>query len=338
MAVYIIRRLLWVILLMFVITAITFIIFTVLPGGDPAALRAGRRPSPELIEVIRQQLGLDEPKLIQFRNYIWEILPLINPGDGFLGASFKTSPWLGVDFGHSFQHNVEVLPELMDRLPVTLVLTGGAALLWLAIGIPIGMLSAIRTRSLADRTTMILALIAISAPPYFVGLVLLYLFDSNIGQFQILPGSSAYEQAEGLFGHAEAMILPWITLATSFAAIYARFLRGNLMDVMSEDYIRTARAKGLSERKVIFRHGVRSAITPIVTLLGLDVGLLLGGAILTETVFDLDGIGRYAYEAIVRNDLPVIQGTVLFAALFIMLMSLVVDIVYAFLDPRVKYT
>ena len=133
------------------------------------------------------------------------------------------------------------------------------------------------------------------------------------------------------------MIMPWCVLAAAFAAIYARFLRGNLIDTMHEDYIRTARAKGLSERRVVFRHGVRSAITPIVTLLGLDIGILLGGAILTETVFNIPGIGRYAYDAIVRFDLPVIQGTVLFGAFFIVIMSLVVDILYAFIDPRVRY-
>lgn len=324
MLAYITRRLLWVFALMFFITAITFIIFSVLPGGDPAVLRAGRRPSPELIEAIRENLGLDKPKIVQFINYLGDILP-------FVGGN-------GIYFGTSFQNNTEVLPELMQRVPVTMLLSGGAAVLWLAIGIPIGMLSAIKTRSLADRVSMILALIFISAPAYFVGLILLYLFDNQIGKFPILPGNSAYEDANGIFGHLEAMILPWCTLAAAFAAIYARFLRGNLIDVMSEDYIRTARAKGLSERSVIFKHGVRSAVTPIVTLLGLDIGILLGGAILTETVFGLDGVGSYAYNAIQRNDLPVIQGTVLFGAFFIAIMSLIVDIAYAFLDPRVKYS
>jgi peptide/nickel transport system permease protein len=174
---------------------------------------------------------------------------------------------------------------------------------------------------------------------YWVGLVSIYLFSKDLGKLvPIFQGSGQYTPfTTDPVQWAAALILPWIVLATAFAAIYARFLRGNLIDTLQEDYIRTARAKGLSERKVIFKHGVRSAITPIVTLLGLDIGILLGGAILTETVFNIQGIGRFAYEAIVRFDLPVIQGTVLFGAFFIVIMSLVVDILYAFIDPRVRY-
>jgi peptide/nickel transport system permease protein len=323
MAAYIVRRLLWVIVLLFVVTLVTFIVFTVLPAADPAALRAGRQPSPELIKAIRQQFGLDDPKIIQFFRYIGDILPFVG-GDG-------------VNFGYSFQSNTEVLPQILDRMPTTMFLTGGAVVIWLSIGIPIGMISAIKTGSWLDRLTMGVALIAISAPVYFLGLVALFLFDDDIGRFPLLPGSGAYGDAHNIIGKAGALIMPWFVLAASFAAIYARFLRGNLIDTLQEDYIRTARAKGLSERRVIFRHGVRAAITPIVTLLGLDIGILLGGAILTETVFNIQGIGRYAYDAIVRFDLPVIQGTVLFGAFFIVIMSLIVDILYAFIDPRVRY-
>jgi peptide/nickel transport system permease protein len=323
MAAYIARRLVWVVFLLFMITLITFVMFSVLPAGDPAVLRAGRQPSPQLIAAIREQFGLDKPKPVQFINYIGDILP-------FLGHN-------GFYFGFSYQNNTEVLPEILNRLPNTIFLTGGAVILWLAVGIPIGMISAVKTGTWLDRLSMGIALIFISAPVYFLGLIALYLFADDIGKFPILPGNSAYEQANGFFGKAEALILPWCVLAAAFAAIYARFLRGNLIDTMQEDYIRTARAKGLSERRVIFRHGVRSAITPIVTLLGLDIGILLGGAILTETVFNIQGIGRYAYDAITQSDLPVIQGTVLFGAFFIVIMSLVVDILYAFIDPRVRY-
>ena len=323
MAAYIIRRLLWVVFLLFAITLITFIIFSVLPSGDPAALRAGRQPSPELVASIRVSLGLDKSKPEQFINYIGDILP-------FLGHD-------GFNFGYSFQNNTEVLPGILDRLPTTMVLAGGAVILWLAIGIPVGIISAVRTRSIWDRLFMGLALIAISAPVYFLGLVVLYLFADDIGRFKILPGNSALGEAQSLGDKFIALLLPWSVLAASFAAIYARFLRGNLIEVLSEDYIRTARAKGLSERKVIFKHAVRAAVTPIVTLLGLDIGILLGGAILTETVFNIQGIGRYAFDAINRSDLPVIQGTVLFGAFFIVIMSLIVDICYAFLDPRVRY-
>jgi peptide/nickel transport system permease protein len=325
MAAYIVRRLVWVIFLLFVVTLVTFTVFTVLPAADPAVLRAGRQPSPELVASIREQFGLDDPLIIQFFRYIGDVLPFIG-GDG-----------LAIDFGYSYQSNQAVLPQILDRLPATMFLTAGAVVLWLSIGIPIGMISAIKTGSWLDRVSMGAALIAISAPVYFLGLVALFLFDDSIGRYPLLPGSGAYQDADTILGKAEALIMPWCVLAAAFAAIYARFLRGNLIDTMQEDYIRTARAKGLSERRVIFRHGVRSAITPIVTLLGLDIGILLGGAILTETVFNIQGIGRFAYEAIVRFDLPVIQGTVLFGAFFIVIMSLVVDILYAFIDPRVRY-
>lgn len=323
MAAYIARRLLWVVFLLFTISCITFVIFSVLPSGDPAVARAGKSPSPQLVETIRVQLGLDKSKPEQFINYIGDILP-------FVGGN-------GVYFGFSFQNNTEVLPEILERLPVTVFLATGAVLLWLAIGIPIGVLSAIKTGSWMDRLAMGIALLFISAPVYFLGLVAIFLFSDDIGVWPILPGNSAYGEATSFAGKAEALIMPWCVLAAAFAAIYARFLRGNLIDTLQEDYIRTARAKGLSERRVIFRHGVRAAITPIVTLLGLDIGILLGGAILTETVFNVPGIGRYAYNAISVSDLPVIQGTVLFGAFFIVMMSLIVDILYAFIDPRVRY-
>ena len=330
MAAYIVRRLLWVIVLLFAITAITFIIFTVLPAADPAVLRAGRQPSPQLIQSIRVQYGLDDPKIVQFFRYVGQILPFVN-GQG------DQNSFLKINFGYSFQSNTAVLPEIISRLGPTAMLTIGAVIIWLLIGIPIGMISAVKTGSWLDRVTMGGALIAISAPVYFLGLVALFLFANDIGKFPLLPGSGAYQDYHTFPGKCYALIMPWLVLAASFAAVYARFLRGNLIDTLQEDYIRTARAKGLSERRVIFRHGVRAAITPIVTLLGLDIGILLGGAILTETVFNIQGVGRYAYQAIQRFDLPVIQGTVLFGAFFIVIMNLIVDIIYAFIDPRVRY-
>ena len=330
MAAYIVRRLLWVFVLLFAITAITFIIFSVLPAADPAVLRAGRQPSPQLIQAIRVQYGLDDPKIVQFFRYVAQILPFVN-GQG------DEHSFLKINFGYSFQSNTAVLPEIISRLGPTAMLTVGAVIIWLLIGIPIGMISAVKTGSWLDRVTMGGALIAISAPVYFLGLVALFLFASDIGKFPLLPGSGAFQDYHSFFGKCYALIMPWLVLAASFAAVYARFLRGNLIDTLQEDYIRTARAKGLSERRVIFRHGVRAAITPIVTLLGLDIGILLGGAILTETVFNIQGVGRYAYQAIQRFDLPVIQGTVLFGAFFIVIMNLIVDIIYAFIDPRVRY-
>jgi peptide/nickel transport system permease protein len=323
MAAYIARRLVWIVFMLFVITLITFIIFSVLPSGDPALLRAGRNPSPQLIAVIRHNFGLDKPYPQQFINYIGDLLP-------FLGHN-------GVYFGFSFQNNQDVLHTILSRLPNTIFLTMGAVVIWLAIGIPIGVISAVKSRSALDRLTMGGALILISAPVYFLGLILLYLFASDIGVIKLFPGNSAYTSAHGLFDKGKALILPWITLAAGFAAVYARFLRANLIDTMNEDYVRTARAKGLTERRVLWKHGVRAAITPIVTLLGLDIGLLLGGVILVETVFNIQGIGRLAYDSITQSDLPMIQGTVLFGAFFIVTASLIVDVLYAFIDPRVRY-
>jgi peptide/nickel transport system permease protein len=245
---------------------------------------------------------------------------------------------LHFDFGYSFQDSQPVRKEIFDRLPATISLTFGAVVVWLMVGLPVGIISAIKRRSPLDRASMGLALLAISAPVYWLGLVALYLFSNDIGVIHIFNGSGSYtpltENPGKWFG---SLLLPWMVLAASFAAFYARLLRANLIETMSEDYIRTARAKGLPERRVIGRHAMRAAITPIVTILGLDIGILLGGAILTEIVFNIPGIGRLAYGGIINADLPVIQGTVLFGAFFIVVANLVVDIAYAFLDPRVRY-
>ena len=316
---YIIRRLLWVILLLLVVSAVTFVIFYELPSADPAALRAGKSPTPEQLATIRHTLGLDKPVYEQYWLYMKKIV-------------------LHFDFGYSFQDSQPVRREIFDRLPATVSLTVGAVFVWLLIGLPVGIVSAIRRRSVADRVSMGGALLAISAPVYWLGLVALYLFANDIGVVKVFNGAGTYvgltEDAGRWFG---SLILPWFVLAASFAAFYARLLRANLIETMSEDYIRTARAKGLRERRVIGRHAMRAAITPIVTILGLDLGILLGGAILTETIFNIPGIGRLAYDGIQNADLPVIQGTVLFGALFIVVANLVVDIAYAFLDPRVRY-
>jgi peptide/nickel transport system permease protein len=316
---YIIRRLLWGLVLLVAVSALTFVIFYVLPSGDPAQLRAGPRAGPDTIAAVREQLGLDKSKPEQFYSYMKGV-------------------FLHFDLGHSYQNQTDIKDDLLSRLPATLSLTAGAVILWLAIAFPIGIISAIKRRSVLDRVTMTGSLVAISAPVYWLGLVALYLFADDVGRFKIFPGIGSYvplsENPAKWFG---SLILPWIVLSASFAAIYARLLRGNLIDTMSEDYIRTARAKGLRERSVVMRHGVRSAVTPVVTILGLDIGILLGGAILTESVFNIPGIGRYAFEGIQRLDLPRVQGTVLFAAFFIIMLNLIVDIVYAYLDPRVTY-
>jgi peptide/nickel transport system permease protein len=316
---YIIRRLLWVIVLLLAVSFVTFVIFYTLPSADPAALRAGRQPNPDLVRTIRHQLGLDRPWPVQYWLYMKKIV-------------------LHFDFGYSYQNSAPVRQQIFDRLPATISLTVGAAVVWLLIGLPVGIVSAIKRRQLVDRIAMGGALVAISAPVYWLGLVSLYLFSKDIGKIHLFDGANTYtgltDDPGRWFG---SLLMPWFVLAATFAAFYARLLRANLLETMSEDYIRTARAKGLSERRVILGHGVRAAITPIVTVLGLDVGILLGGAILTESVFNIPGVGRLAYDAIQHSDLPVIQGTVLFGAFFIVIANLVVDIAYAFIDPRVRY-
>jgi peptide/nickel transport system permease protein len=318
MASYIARRLLWTILLLLVITAVTFLIFYVLPTADPAAQRAGRDPSPDLINAIRHQLGLDKSLPAQYWDYTKQL-------------------FLHFDFGESFINNTSVRSLIFDRLPNTIFLVVGAAIIWFVSGVTIGIVSATRRGSFWDRLLMGGALIAISAPVYWMGLVALYLFSDDIGVWKIFPGAGAYQDAHTFPAKCWAMVMPWCVLAAAFAAIYARLLRSNLLETMSEDYIRTARAKGLKERRVVLRHGVRSAITPVITVLGLDIGILMGGAILTETVFNIDGIGRLSFDAIQRGDLATIQGTTIVLAAGVAIMSLVVDIVYAFLDPRVRY-
>jgi peptide/nickel transport system permease protein len=302
-----------------VVSALTFLIFYTFPSADPAALRAGREATPQLIAQIRHSLGLDRPVYDQFYVYMKNLV-------------------LHFNLGYSFQNNVSVRSEIFSRLPATLSLTAGAVVVWLLIGIPVGIISAIKPRSVVDRLAMGFSLIGISAPVYFLGLVALFLFSSDIGKLHLFGGAGSYvpltENAGQWF---KSLILPWFVLAAAFAAFYARMVRGNLIEVMGEDYIRTARAKGLSEQRVIFRHGLRAALTPVVTLAGLDIGILLGGAILTETVFNIPGVGRFAYDSIVNSDLPAIQGTVLFGAFFIIVANLIVDLLYAFLDPRVRY-
>ncbi len=317
---YIIRRLLWVIVLLFLVSLITFVVFYLLPSADPAQLRAGRQPNPALVAQIRHNLGLDKPWYVQYYRYMKALV-------------------LHFDFGYSYQNNTPVRSLIFARLPATISLTVGAAIIWLVLGLAVGTVSAVRRRSKFDRAAMGGALVGISAPVYWLGLVSLFLFASDIGKFKIFPGAGSYVPlSQDPSKWFSSLILPWLVLAASFTAIYARLLRANLIEVMSEDYIRTARAKGLSERRVVLRHGMRSAITPIVTAFGLDVGVLLGGAILTETVFNIPGIGRLAYDSILAGDLPMIQGTVLLGAFFIVMANLIVDIGYGLIDPRVRYS
>jgi peptide/nickel transport system permease protein len=317
---YVIRRILWGVVLLVLVSALTFVLFRIFPTGDPARLRAGHSASPKAVADIRRNLGLDKPLITQFWIYMRNL-------------------FLHFDLGYSYVSTASVKSLIADRLPATLSLTVGSVVVWLLIGIPVGIVSAIKRRSLLDRAAMGTALLFVSAPVYWLGLIALYLFASDIGIIPVFPGANSYVGLTFDPGKWFAsLILPWFVLAATSAAIYARLLRGSLIDVMDQDYIRTARAKGLSELRVVLHHGVRSAINPIMTILALDIGVLLGGAVLTETVFDIPGIGRLNYDAITHSDFPIVQGTVLLAALFIIVANIAVDIAYAYLDPRVRFS
>ena len=318
MARYIIRRLLWTVVTLVVITTVAYVLFRVLPSGDPVRARAGKAPTQDRLDAIRESLGLDNPWYQQLGDFLWN------------AAHF--------DFGRSYISDAELRPLLLDALGATVWLVVGAAIVWLAVAAVVGTISALRRGSIPDRLAMGGALVAISAPVYWLGLVALYLFASDIGQFKIFPGAGSYADASNVFDRAWAMVLPWMVLAAAFSAIYARLLRSSMLETMSEDYIRTARAQGLTERRVVARHGARAAITPIVTALGVDVGFLIGGnAILTESVFNIPGLGRLSFDAIQRGDVATIQATVLFLAFFVCISALIVDLLYAVIDPRVKY-
>ena len=319
---YLIRRSLFLILVLVIVSFMTFLIFYKLPPGDPARIAAGRRTSPDILRQARENLGLDRPWYVQYGRFAKGLLPW--PGY-----------FLNEQVYFSYNNFVPVSEQLFDRLPVTIVLAVGASVVWVLIGLPIGIMSAIKPRSTRDRAGMLFALFGVSAPVFWLGYVMLYVFWFKLSWF---PGSTLPID-ETLFESVlrGRFVLPWITLSLTFAAFYARMTRSNLIETMSEDYIRTARAKGLSERRVIFKHGLRAALTPVVTMFGLDLGILLGGAVITEQVFNLPGIGHYVIDALTTNDFPAVMGVTVFAALFIIVANLLVDVAYAFLDPRVRY-
>ena len=320
---YLIRRTLFLILVLWIVSTLTFLIFVKLPPGDPARRAAGRRATEETVAQARHNLGLDKPIWVQYGRFAKGLVPV--PG------------WfLNKEVYFSFSNFVPVKEEIFARLPYTVTLALGAAVTWLAIGIPIGIISAIRRRSFADRAGMIFALFGVSAPVFWLAYLLLFVFWFKL---HLAPGSSIPADENYLTAALHGrFVLPWIALALSFAALYSRMTRGNLIETMSEDYIRTARAKGLKERRVIFKHGLRAALTPVVTMFGMDMGYLLGGAVITETVFNIPGLGQYTIRSIFTNDFPAVMGVTVFAAMFITAANLIVDVAYAALDPRVRYS
>jgi peptide/nickel transport system permease protein len=324
---YIARRFLWIFFVLLIVTLITYVIFFILPPGDPAVRFCGRQPTTACIQEIRVQFGLNKPFYIQYARFVERF---------FRGDQYG---WPGLGF--SFNTRSALKPIIVQRMVVTSQLAVGAALVWLLLGIPIGVLSALRPRSLGDRAAMGFALFGVSAPVFWLGLIFLYLFWYIPTQhhWAIAAAGSGYEPiGAGFFTWVNHMIMPWVVLALLFAAFYARMSRGNLIETMSEDYIRTARAKGLSERRVVFKHGLRASLTPVVTMFGMDLGTLLGGAIITETVFNLQGLGNYVIQSVRGSDFNALIDVTMVAAFFVTTMNLIVDIVYAFLDPRVRYS
>ncbi|GAA4729348.1 ABC transporter permease [Phytohabitans rumicis] len=316
---FIVRRLLFGVLVLWLISVAVFALFFVAPH-DPARTIAGRQATPETVALVRHRLGLDQSVLSQYGHFL--------------------SRLLHGDLGYSYYNSEPVRSLIATRLPVTLSLTLGGAVLWLILGVGIGVMAARRPRSLLDRTATVFVLGGLSMPTFLVGLLLLYFlfFRLHLAGIDAFPGGGYVPLTQSPGQWAQHLVLPWLTLALVSAATYSRLTRAALLEVLDEDYIRTARSKGLSERRVIYRHALRSALTPVATQLGIDVGALLGGAIITENVFGLPGLGQLAVQSVTTQDLPVIVGIVLVASAFVVLANLAVDLTYAVLDPRVRPT
>ena len=328
---YIIRRLFNAVVTLLVVTLVTFGIFFLVPkvtGSDPALLYIGKQSDATALEGIRTKMGLNDPVIVQYGKFLKGLVAGRDYANG-PDVTHCPAPCLG----YSFKTDQEVTPLLLDDLPVTVSLALGAAVLWLIMGVSTGVISALRRGSIVDRGVMTGALAGVSLPVYFTGLLSSAIFVYWLGW---LPEGQYVPLLENPGEWFVQLLLPWITLAFLFAATYARLTRANMLETLGEDYVRTARAKGLPERTVIGKHALRSGLTPIVTIFGLDLGALLGGAVLTENVFNLRGLGWQALTAIKGNDLPVILGVTLIAATFIVFANLIVDVIYSVIDPRVR--
>lgn len=332
---YIVRRLLGAVGLLILLSMITFSIFYLVPrlaGATPETLATryvGRAATAETVTLTAEKLGFYDPLPVQYWNWLKGV---------FVGAEYDYGA--GIEkcpapcLGYSFITKQAVWPEMLDRIPVTASLAIGASILWLVFGVTAGVISALRRGTVFDRAAMTVALAGVSLPIFFTGLVSLAFFSYQLRW--TAPGGSYVPITDNPVAWAYALLLPWITLSFLFSAQYARLTRAGMLDAMNEDFIRTARAKGLPEQTVVVKHGLRSALTPVLTIFGLDVGLLLGGAILTEKTFSLNGLGKYGYDAIVAGDLPKILGFTLLAGFFVIIANLIVDLMYAIVDPRVR--
>ncbi len=332
---YIFRRLIAAAALLVLVSIITFSIFYLVPrwvGATPETLATryvGRTATAETVKLTAERLGFYDPFYKQYLNWAETV---VRGGEFDMGAEKVECP--APCLGYSFITRQPVWPELLDRGPVTFSLAIGASIIWLVSGVSIGVLSALRRGSFFDRSAMTLALAGVSMPIFWTGLMGLTLFSYK---WHIFPAGGSYTPFfTNPLEWAYDLSLPWITLSLLFSAQYARLTRAGMLETMNEDYVRTARAKGLPERKVVVKHGLRGALTPIVTIFGLDFGLLIGGAVLTEKVFSLNGLGKYAIDGIVSNDLPKVLGVTLLAAWFVIICNLIVDLAYAVVDPRVR--
>jgi peptide/nickel transport system permease protein len=318
---YLVRRLLWAGVLFLCVTFVTYIIFFIIPA-NPAQLAAGKAATPEKIATVEHFLGLDQPVYVQYAKFMKRLV-------------------LEQSLGTSFATRQDVNDIVLRAAPVTASLVFGGAIIWLLISIPIGVFSALRPRSIGDRLTMVLVLIGISAHPVWIGLIFAYVFGFRLGWTPISGYCDAINPSTDCGGPADwasHMILPWATFALLFTAAYVRYIRANTMETLNEDYVRTARAKGAPETRVLRSHVLRNSLLTIVTVLGLDIGLAMGGAIFTETVYGLPGLGKVAIESIANFDLPITLGVVVFATTCIIVANLFVDLFYAWIDPRIRLT
>jgi peptide/nickel transport system permease protein len=318
---FIVRRALWTVLVMFVITVLVFLIFFAIPGIDPARALAGRNPSPQVLAQIRAQFGLDRPLPVQY---------LLMMKNLFITRSLVS---------YSDQGQL-VVPEIAAATPATLSLVFGAAVIWVLVAIGMGVAAAVTRGTFIDPLLMVLALIGISMPVYWLAEVANLITQSALHHtflFSWVPPLGYTPLPQSPLGWFEGLVIPWLTLSVLYVGLYARVLRAALLETASEDYVRTARAKGLTETRVLIRHTLRTSLITFVSLFGLDFGVLVGGgALLTEVIFGIHGVGYLTYQSLANLDLPTIMATVVYGAFFIVLANMVVDIVYARLDPRVR--
>ena len=316
------------ILLLFLLSVSVFFLFNLVPG-DPARLTCGKACTPIIIEQNRHRLGLDEPVVTQYLKFVSGI---------FVGRTFSPESPVPIKceapcLGYSFTRHEEVMSIISRSAPTTFFLAIGAFVIWIFFGLTLGIIAALNRGKWADRIIMGISLVGYSMPSFFIGLVLIFFV---IIKWKFLPFPSYISPWENPFQFFQTMLLPWIVLASLYAAFYIRLTRNQVLEVLSDDYVRTARAKGLRERRVVVKHALRAGLTPIVTAAGLDLAGLLGGAIISENIFSLPGLGSLAVSSVTSSDLPIITGLTLLTASIIIFANMVVDVLYAVVDPRVR--